>query len=321
MLADKSFMITQRSTEVRVGIVSVLAIALLIAGIMLGKGLGVGVNYVLSFHFPSSGGIDIGAPVTVNGVRRGAVTSIENSDGGVLLTATVSGIDDLYANAGAVISMLEITGGKKIEITPGSGAQKLDPAQVIPGRTAPDIGELLVVVDKLGASADKVLLRVDTLLGTVNGALADGQIVSNVRESADKLNKLLSSADKLISDNRVALNQTVSDVQVIASQLRRMVDKHSPTVDTLLTKLDIALTDARTALGSIERVAGNADRLIDDVDGLVRDIKTNGGLANKLLYDEKFSMRLDSTVQRLEQFLYKVDEHGVNVNLRIGTRP
>lgn len=314
-------MITQRSTEVKVGIVSILAIGLLIAGIMLGKGLGVGVSYTLAFRFPSSGGIDIGAPVAVNGVRRGTVTSIENSEGGVVLKATVSGIDDLRSDAHAVISMLEITGGKKVDIYPGTTAQKLDPAQIIPGRTAADIGELLAVVDKLGASADHVLLRVDTLVGTINGALADGRIVSDVRESMEKLNRLLGSADKLIADNRVALNKTVDDVQAIASQLRHMVDKHSPTVDTLLAKLDVALTDASTTLGSIDKVASNADGLIDEVDGLVRDIKTNGSLANKLLYDEKFSTRLDSTVQRLEQFLYRIDEHGVNVNLRIGTRP
>src|ERR1043165_4308116 len=110
-------MITQRSTEVKVGIVSILAVALLIAGIMLGKGLGVGASHVLTFRFPSSGGIDIGAPVTVNGVRRGTVTSVENANGAVVLKANVSNIDDLHADASAVISMLEITGGKKIEVS------------------------------------------------------------------------------------------------------------------------------------------------------------------------------------------------------------
>lgn len=314
-------MITQRSTEVKVGIVSILAVILLIAGIMVGKGLGVGSSYVLTMSFPSSSGIDIGAPVTVNGVRRGAVTSVENKDGAVLLKATVSHVDDLYANASAVISMLEITGGKKVEITPGSGGQKLDLNKVIAGRTAADIGELLALVDKLGAGADKVLLRVDTLVGTINAALADGRVVSDVRQSVEKLNLLLTSANSLVADNRAALNQTVADVQAITSQLRRVVDKHSPTVDTLLTKLDAALTDARSTLSSIDRVAGNADQLVSEVDGLVRDIKTNGSLAHKLLYDQQFSTRLDSTVQRLEQFLYKIDEHGVNVNLRIGTRP
>lgn len=314
-------MITQRSTEIKVGVVSVLAILLFIAGIMLGRGCTVGVNHVLTFRFPNSGGVEVGSPVTVDGVKRGSVTSVENSNGEVKVTATVSKIDDLHTDASAVISMLEITGGKKISIDPGDAPQQLDPAQVIVGRNAADIGDLLEVVDKLGDSADRVIRRADTLVGTINAALADGKIVNDARESIEKLNHLLTSANTLIDNNKAALQETINDVQALTSQLRRTVDKNAPAVDSIVIKLDAALTNANKTLASVDNIAGNADALISEVNGLVQDIKKGNGFVSKVIYDEQFSARLDSTINKLKGFLDKIDENGVNVNLRLGTRP
>lgn len=312
---------TQRSTEIRVGVVSVLAFILLIVGIMLGRGCSVGASHVLSFRFPSSGSIDISAPVTVNGVRRGTVSSVQNSDGGVLVTATLQDISDLRTDASAVITMLEITGGKKIEITPGKASQQLDPAMVIAGRSEADISELLTMVGDLGESAGQVLRRVDTLTGTLNAALADGKIINNARQSMENLNSLLGSANELVTSNRAVLQQTINDVHALVVQLRTTVDNNAPVVDSIITQLNKTLAKADKTVTSVDRVVGNADELIGEVHGLVKDIKTSNGFAGKLIYDTQFSNRLDSTLTRLQGFLYKIDEHGINVNLRLGTRP
>lgn len=314
-------MITQRSTEIKVGVVSVLAIVLFIAGIMLGRGCSVGVNHVLTFRFSNSGGIDAGSPITVDGVKRGTVSSVENSNGEVIITATVSKIDDLHADASAVISMLEITGGKKISINPGVSSQSFDPSQVIAGTNAADIGDLMEIVSRLGDSAEKVIRRVDTLAGTINAALADGKLVHDARQSIEKLNQLLTSANTLVNNNKAALQQTIDDVQALASQLRRTVDKNAPAVDSIVIKLDAALTNANKTIASVDKIAGNADTLITEVNGLVQDIRKGNGFVSKVIYDEQFSARLDSTINKLKGFLDKIDENGVNVNLRLGTRP
>lgn len=314
-------MITQRSTEIKVGVVSVLAIVLFIAGIMLGRGCSVGVNHVLTFRFPNSGGIDAGSPITVDGVKRGTVSSVENSNGEVIITATVSKIDDLHTDASAVISMLEITGGKKISINPGVSSQPFDPSQVIAGTNAADIGDLMEIVGRLGDSAEKVIRRVDTLAGTINAALADGKLVHDARQSIEKLNQLLTSANALVNNNKAALEQTIDDVQALASQLRRTVDKNAPAVDSIVTKLDVALTNANKTIASVDKIAGNADTLITEVNALVQDIRKGNGFVSKVIYDEQFSARLDSTINKLKGFLDKIDENGVNVNLRLGTRP
>ena len=82
-----------RSIEIKVGLVSILAVILFIIGITLGRGLYVSVNPVtVKIRFPNSGNIQISAPVFVNGVKRGAVASVRNDNGSVLVTADLDNV-------------------------------------------------------------------------------------------------------------------------------------------------------------------------------------------------------------------------------------
>ena len=76
-------MATKRATEIKVGIVSVLAVILIIIGITLGRGVHVTVSQkTIKMRFPHSGSIKMTEPVLVNGVRRGMVESIKNDNRG-----------------------------------------------------------------------------------------------------------------------------------------------------------------------------------------------------------------------------------------------
>jgi hypothetical protein len=54
---------------------------------------------------------------------------------------------------------------------------------------------------------------------------------------------------------------------------------------------------------------------------MMTDLKTNESALNKLMYDKEFAMKLDSALTTFGDFISLIEEHGVNVNLRIGTRP
>ena len=50
-------------------------------------------------------------------------------------------------------------------------------------------------------------------------------------------------------------------------------------------------------------------------------VKNNKGLISKLIYDEKFASKLDSTFIDLSKFLEQIKKYGININARLGTRP
>ncbi|MFP4370585.1 MAG: hypothetical protein ACLFR2_13500, partial [Candidatus Kapaibacterium sp.] len=117
------------------------------------------------------------------------------------------------------------------------------------------------------------------------------------------------------------LNATVDDLRFITSELKAAITDNRPALESIITKLDTTLSETRVLVNSAGRAVSSADSLIYDVRAVTNDVRSNEGLVNRLIYDKEFAQRLDSTLNVLNGFLYKINDHGVNVNLRLGTRP
>mgnify|MGYP001627185536 CR=1 FL=1 len=311
-----------RSTEIRVGLVSIVSIALLVAGIMLGKGISFSPSTKqISIRLATSGGLEPGSPLVVNGVKRGAVSQISNDNGSVLIKATIDDVRDLKSDATALVTILEITGGKKVEITPGTGASTFDPSKEIPGRVAADIGGLVTSLGEVSGSAVNLVLRLDTLTSALTELLRDGTFVQDVRTIAQDGAVLMTDARVWFADNREPLAQSVRDLRSIASQLRGSVDRNEPKVSAIIDRADKVLADVDRMLAKADGAVVGADTLIARVNGMLNDVRTNKSLLNALMYDEKLAGHLDSTLLTLRKLLREFGKNGVNVNVGIGHRP
>ena len=315
-------MMTDRKKEVRVGIVALLSLIVLIAGITIGKGLIVGVSQnTLSFTFPSSGGIEIGAPIFINGVKRGSVISIENVNGGVAIAGSIDDISDLHQDAEAKISMLEITGGKKIDITPGISSGNLDISKPIAGTISADATELISLVGDLGADASIIVKRLDSVLAQANSLLSDGIVVKQLRNTIKNADELMITLNALMGDNKENMRNLIKDLGALAKDAKSAVNNNEPKLRSILIKLDsLAGSGQRLMAKTDTALAGVTDLTVETKD-MMKDIKTNGSFINKLLYDKTTSKSIDTTLQRVNDLLLKIHEHGLNANIRLGTRP
>jgi phospholipid/cholesterol/gamma-HCH transport system substrate-binding protein len=315
-------MMTDRKKEIRVGIVALLSLIVLIAGITIGKGLIVGVSQnTLSFTFPSSGGIEIGAPIFINGVKRGSVISTENINGGVAIAGSIDEISDLHPDAQAKISMLEITGGKKIDITPGIASGNLDISKPIAGTISADATELISLVGDLGADASVTVKRLDSVLAQANSLLSDGIVVKQLRNTIKNADELMITLNALMGDNKENMRNLIKDLGALAKDAKSAVNNNEPKLRSILTKLDsLAGSGQRLMAKTDTALAGVTDLTVETKD-MMKDIKTNGSFINKLLYDKTTSKSIDTTLQRVNDLLLKIHEHGLNANIRLGTRP
>ena len=313
---------TDRKKEVRVGIVALLSLIVLIAGITIGKGLIVGVSQnTLSFTFPSSGGIEIGAPIFINGVKRGSVISTENINGGVAIAGSIDDISDLHPDAQAKISMLEITGGKKIDITPGISSGNLDISKPIAGTISADATELISLVGDLGADASVIVKRLDSVLAQANSLLSDGIVVKQLRNTIKNADELMITLNALMGDNKENMRNLIKDLGALAKDAKSAVNNNEPKLRSILIKLDsLAGSGQRLMAKTDTALAGVTDLTVETKD-MMKDIKTNGSFINKLLYDKTTSKSIDTTLQRVNDLLLKIHEHGLNANIRLGTRP
>ena len=308
-----------RSTEIRVGIVSILSIALLIGGIMLGKGISFNPsNKQIKIRSVSSGGVEPGSPLVINGVKRGQVTSVVNENGTVLISAELDDVSDLHGDASARITILEITGGKKIELTPGSSAEAFNISKEIPATVSADIGGLVATLGDVSGNAVSIVKRLDSLTGTLTDMTRDGQLVADVKTISSEGALFVKDLRSWFAANKDPLGQSIRDLRSIASQLRTSIDKNEPKVSRLVDRLDATLTSIDGTLGRADKALVNADSLIRRIDSILIEVKSNKGLLNNMIYDEKFADRFDSTLYWIRAILQDARNKGVNVNVGLG---
>ncbi len=310
-----------RSTEIRVGIVSVISIALLVIGIMLGKGISFSpTQKSVAIRLATSGGIDAGSPVVVNGVRRGTVTQVSNDNGGVLVTATLDDVSDLKSDAQALVSILEITGGKKIELTPGSAATALNPSAEIPGRVAADIGTLVGVLGDASGDITGLIKRLDTISMSVSDLLRDGSVVANIKTMTNDGALALTDLRVFMENNRGPLTTTVQDLKALTSELRESVHRNEPGVTRIIARTETVVKSLEGTLAKADGAITNVDTLTTRVSTMVNDLRTNKSLLHALMYDDKLFGKLDSTLISLRKVLKDFGRDGVNVNVGLGHR-
>lgn len=308
-----------RSTEVKVGLVSLLAIILLVAGILVGKGFSFSVNrQTIKIRLATSGGLENGSPVVVNGVKRGSVVDVDNDNGTVLVHAELDDIRDLHADATAQVSILEITGGKKVEIAPGKSGQSLSVAQEIPGKVSADIGSLVGMVGDVSGDLTNLIRRLDTIGTSLTALLGDGQVVSDIRSMTSNGAVLISDARTFVAQNRDDLTTTIRNLKSLTEEVRTAVRNNEPKLGSLLDKLDRTVASVDGTIAKADGMIVNIDSLVSTVNGVITDIRTNKGTLNALLYDETFKRRLDSTISNLRTFINGARVSGVNVNVGIG---
>lgn len=313
-------MTNQNAKEIKVGIVTLVSLVVLIAGIVFGRGLTLRSNQpTLTIFFRSSGGIDVSAPVSVNGVKRGMVTRIEPYNNGVLVTTTMDNLADIKKDAVARLLMLEITGGKKIDIAPGQSSKSVQSGDQIQGHSSADISELIALVGDVADDAKNIVRRLDTVLTSATALLADGKVVNDTRQTLAHLRSLSQSADALLTNNRAGLQTMVDDLRILSSDLKKMAHQSAPKIDTLLGRVDNTIVHADNFLLTSRQTLFRADTLIANITAIVGDIRTKKQtLLHRLVYDESMGTKLDSLLISLRRVL---DIDGVNVNLRLGTRP
>jgi len=220
----------------------------------------------------------------------------------------------LHSDATAMIMMLELMGGKRIEITPGRSSTFLDPSTVLQGTTAEDIPSAMAMLGSLNNDVTRVLFRLDTLLGSMNQIMGDKQLVQSVKNSIQNLDATLSTARAILAENKQDLHETLVNTRDMVAQIKDFIEKNRSLFERTVNDADKTLNTADVAIT-------HADSTISTINQILSDIKNGNGAAGKLIYDKQLGERLDSTLTDAHKLIQFILDNGVNVNLRLGTRP
>lgn len=308
--------------ELRVGIVFFLGFILLFGGIIIGKGFKfTSDDDLLKIRFPNSGGIQVGEPVVVNGVKRGSVQKVINDNSSVLVYVQLDSYTDLKSDANAKISILEVTGGKKLEIYPGNSSDKFSLSNEMLGTTPPDLAELVALVGSVSGDLISLVKRLDTIATGATGLFSDGTLVEDIKVTLNNTVELTNSLNDIVNKNKGLIQNTFNDLAVITKDLKDFIKTNKNSLNNIVNNADTTIVSVKTLISKLETTLDKADSLLLNADGLLTDIKTKDGIVKKIIYDEKFALKLDSTFNSLVDLVNMIKEHGVNVNVRLGSRP
>lgn len=307
----------EKRTDIKVGLTVLIGIVILVFGIAWAKGWHFGASgYVVRAQFPTAGGLEVGDPVTINGVKRGSVDEIESRDTDVLVRLKFPSKVDLRQDAQANIMMLELMGGKKVEMLSGSSPMRLRDSATIVGGYSGDIGTLVAMVSSLSGNVRSITIKADTLLASLNSLLSGNDLKGNVNATLADARKTLANfnatalkLDQLITENRLPLKNTLAQAENTARDLSQLMNENRPGLKAFLDSTNNAVAEGRHALAGANSLFGKLDSLLHTAD-------QENSLLYRLTRDRKFADRLDSTLISLNKFIEQVRRQGLDANIR-----
>lgn len=312
-----------KATEIKVGLLLFGAILLLVLIVVFGKSISLtsGGKEEVRFLFPNSGGLKLSDPIYVNGVKRGSVSKIENYKDSVLINAYLEGTKDIYTDATCQIMILEVTGGKKIEIYPGKSGIPINAKEIIRGKTPPDIAELIAVFGSASNGITETLQKLDITLTGLNKLFGDSVMLSELKSISTNTSIAVSDMKTILSNNKENINTSLKDLKTISSDLKKIISDNKENLNTIIQNFTSVSKDVKPLVIKADSLVTDLRILSDDLNGIIQKVENGEGFASKLLFDKNFSERIDLTLTSLDSLVNLIKNHGVNVNVRLGTRP
>jgi len=282
-----------------------MGIAVLLFGIGWAKDWHLGsAPHLLHARFPTAGGIEKGDPVFVHGIKHGTVTDIKSLAGkDVDVTMDLDQPEILHKDATASIMMLELMGGKKVEIAKGTSGT-FDPVKdTINGTFEGDISTLIAALSTVSKSFPSLTRDVDSVLVQISDFLGNGSLKTKAYSAIDDASRTLKSIGSVLSENREALKRTIDQADQLTKELNTNV---APGAEALIDS-------TRAFLRNAGKTLGGADSLLANLNGMLKNKKS---FLFKITTDPDFANRFDSLLISGHNLIEQIRYDGVNANIR-----
>lgn len=303
-------MTKEERTDIRVGITVLIGIVMLLAGIAWAKHWHIGAaEETHEARFPSAAGLQVGDPVDVNGVKLGSVQEIKLEPTDVIVTMAFPDHIYLRSDASASIAMLELVGGKKIELRPGTSATSFPANGIIPGSNAGDISSIVAMITSLSTTLTSITGKTDTLFTSLDGILRGDTFKTKLNHTLDEASGAL------------------AQVNTAANRASALFAEYGPTLGRTLEATDSAMRNVSGIIGenragfrvfidSGVRAVADARRSITRLDSLLSGGAQHNSLLYRLTQDDQFSQRVDSVLESLTKLSEQIRLQGIDANVR-----
>ena len=291
------------SKETKVGVLAVVAIAILYIGFNFLKGI--------DFFDPSNtyytlyddvDGLAVSNPVKVNGYRIGRVSSIsllqQGAETKMLVGLDVTDDLDIYEGSEAMLVDDDLLGSKAIVLKIRKGGKPLQDEDTLASTVDVPIATMIKErADPIIAEVDTTLTRVNNILGDLSGS---GRQVESM---LTQLQEASLSLNYIVLENR-------RDINAIANNVRGLTDAlNDPQngVKPFMVKLN-QMADTLNSL-ELKQTVQNANQAIAKLESLAQGLEQGEGSLGMLLKDDSLYQNLNRSSEDLDKLLIDIREN------------
>jgi phospholipid/cholesterol/gamma-HCH transport system substrate-binding protein len=304
--------------EIKAGLIAVISIGLLVAGVNFLKGHSFfGGDDQYTAYFPNSGGLGAATSVYLNGVIVGKVLSVDYNQGGdslskVKVVFTINE-DELRIPKGSIIEIGSFdlfNKGVLISFTDDLSHGYYSEKDKIMGTVAADM------MSQVKAYADPITQKLQVLMGNVDKTISslkgfwDTTATSEIRGSLKELKfaihkfgDIAVDVEGLVASEKIKLDKIMSNVESITGNLKASNDK----VTKILGNFEKLSDDLVTA--DFKKTISNANATLEKLNATIESINSGNGTIGKLLKDEQLYNELVKTNKSLQGLVEDLELH------------
>lgn len=262
----------------------------------------------MKVYFQNVSGLNVGDPVTVKGVKMGKINSIEVVGDSVEVDFSIADDVKITNEYNIEIAVLELMGGKAVNIDPGKGPFEINYSEPLKGGKNADIGSMFRTVNDIMDDVQALIAQfgensnnINKVLNNVNSLVSDENMQGSLRTTLRNFELTSRDLNTLVNENRVSLNNLQGKVGTTIDNVNTLIDESSP--------------EFKQTFENIETLTSKVDSLINNLNIIVTDVKDQKSGMGKFIYDEKFYNNINKTLLEIEMLTKKIRTDGVKINI------
>ncbi|NOX16811.1 MAG: MCE family protein [Chlorobi bacterium] len=232
-------------------------------------------------------GLELGDLVTVNGVRSGKVEEISQKYSHVLVTIGLDKEVKLQKDASFNLMMLDLMGGKKIEISPGVSPDEMDYNEIQQGLFSGDVSTMMVTLNSLQSDLVGIIKDVRKSLDIVSDLYNEGELKDELYDILKSTKELTNDVSALVKENDETIKSLLSRSNKLAENANNLIEENDEKISSLLEKLN--------------ETAAKSNELITSMNAFMDETKNKNNNLGKILYDEEMFKKLTETLNELNE--------------------
>lgn len=278
----------QRKTELKVGIAVIVGIILFIWILSWAKSFSLSAtDRILKVSFKNVSGLEIGDEVTINGVKKGFVDDLKVQGDGVIVKLSIEKDASVKEDALFRIAMLDLMGGKKVEIYPGISGNEIDFDKVHSGSFTADIATVMSMVGGIQEDVNTSIKDLKITLNALNNYLTDKQLNQNIKSSLDNLSEATRKLNLMMDDNRDNLKKLIGNSVELSEEAKIFLEKNKDDLGNAFREMNILIEKTNS--------------LVTKANVFADEIKNKQNNMGKLLYDEELYNSLTKSITQLNE--------------------